>query len=83
MTDYVPWLREIAAKGGKGGLNVDARALGRVADALESCRAERLRMLEALRTIIYASDKCQGHRNCDHDMTGWVLARAILAEVEG
>ena len=40
-------------------------------------------MLEALRAIIYASDKCQGHRNCDHNMTGWTLGRAVLAKVEG
>jgi hypothetical protein len=40
------------------------------------------KMLAALEAIIDASDKCQGHRNCDHDMTGWQLARAVLAEVK-
>jgi hypothetical protein len=39
-------------------------------------------MSKALRTIIYASDKCQGHRNCDHDMAGWAVARAVLHKIE-
>lgn len=36
MTDNILWLRELAEKGGKGTVdNIDARALGRVADELE------------------------------------------------
>lgn len=36
MTDNIAWLRELADKGGKGTVdNIDARALGRVADELE------------------------------------------------
>ena len=36
MTNNVKWLRELAEKGGKGVVdNIDARALGRVADELE------------------------------------------------
>lgn len=36
MTDFVPWLRELADKGGKGVVNnIDARCLGRIADDLE------------------------------------------------
>jgi hypothetical protein len=41
------------------------------------------KMLEALRTIIYASDKCEGHRNCGHDMVGWKLAREVISEIDG
>lgn len=40
-------------------------------------------MLAALYAIIYASDRCQGHRNCDHDMSGWTLAREVIAKIEG
>ena len=36
MTDYVPWLRKLAADGGKGVVgNIDARSLGRIADEIE------------------------------------------------
>lgn len=36
MTDFVPWLRGLAEKGGKGVVNnIDARCLSRVADELE------------------------------------------------
>jgi len=37
MTDWKPWLRKLAAKGGKGVVgNIDARCLGRLADQLEA-----------------------------------------------
>jgi hypothetical protein len=39
-------------------------------------------MFAALKTIIEASDKCMGHRWCRHDMTGWKMAREVIAEVE-
>ena len=40
MSDFVPWLRELAAAGGKGVVNnVDARSLGRIADEIERLRA--------------------------------------------
>jgi|ERR1700721_31351 len=51
-------------------------------ESLARVLAAAPKMLEALYAIIYASDKCQGHRNCDHDMTGWELARAVIAQVE-
>lgn len=39
MSDFVPWLRELADKGGKGVVNnIDARCLGRIADELERYR---------------------------------------------
>jgi hypothetical protein len=42
MSDFVPWLRGLADKGGKGVVNnIDARCLGRVADEIERLRAER------------------------------------------
>ena len=35
MADNIKWLRELAEKGGKGVVdNIDARALGRIADEL-------------------------------------------------
>ena len=35
MSNFVPWLRELADKGGTGVVdNIDARALGRVADLI-------------------------------------------------
>jgi hypothetical protein len=41
MNDYVPWLRHLAEKGGKGVVNnIDARCLGRVADELERLAAQ-------------------------------------------
>ncbi len=56
MSDYVPWLRELAADGGKGIVhNVDARSLGRIADEIERLRAEN----ERLRGHIYASNRPQ------------------------
>jgi hypothetical protein len=40
MNDYVPWLRHLAEKGGKGVVNnIDARCLGRIADELEYLNA--------------------------------------------
>lgn len=41
MNDYVPWLRYLAEKGGKGVVNnIDARCLGRIADELERLTAQ-------------------------------------------
>ena len=34
----------------------------------------------ALRDIIYASDRCLGHRGCSHSMEPWKRARAFIAE---
>ena len=39
------------------------------------------KMVAALTTIIYASDGCRGHAQCNHDMNGWKLARAILVQI--
>jgi hypothetical protein len=39
MSDFVPWLRELADKGGSGVVNnVDARSLGRIADLIVDMR---------------------------------------------
>ncbi len=41
MSDFVPWLRGLAEKGGKGVVNnIDARCLGRIADELERLTAQ-------------------------------------------
>ena len=37
--------------------------------------AEVARLRAALQAIIDASDGCMGHRNCNHSMDGWRLAR--------
>ena len=36
------------------------------------------RVTAALEAIIYASDNCQGHRNCNHSMEPWQNAQALL-----
>jgi hypothetical protein len=39
MSDFVPWLKKLAADGGKGVVNnVDARSLGRLAYEIEGLR---------------------------------------------
>jgi hypothetical protein len=49
-TDYVVWLRGLAGKGGKGTVNnVDARALGRVANTLDAMHTENAKLREALK----------------------------------
>jgi hypothetical protein len=41
MSDFIPWLRGLAEKGGKGVVNnIDARCLGRVADELTCLTTE-------------------------------------------
>ena len=45
---------------------------------------ERVAALEgALEAIIYASDQCQGHRDCGHSMDPWKTARELLALTPG
>lgn len=34
--------------------------------------------VDILEAIIFASDGCQGHRNCAHSMEPWQRARALL-----
>jgi hypothetical protein len=42
MREYALWLHSLAAQGGKGIVNnIDARALGRIADALDGLNAWR------------------------------------------
>lgn len=54
MTQYVEWLRGLAAKGGKGVVNnIDARCLGRIADELE-------RLREAAQNTIAMIENCAG-----------------------
>jgi len=48
----------------------------------QQMKQERDELLEALRAIIYASDQCQGHRDCGHSMEPWQQARALLAKIE-
>lgn len=41
MSDFIPWLRGLAQKGGEGVVNnIDARSLGRIADELERLDGE-------------------------------------------
>jgi hypothetical protein len=63
-------------------LTLALEMLDKAAAHIEHKDAQIAQMLEALRTIIYASDKCQGHRNCAHDMTGWTLAREIISQID-
>lgn len=49
MTDWVPWLRGLAAKGRKGVVHhIDARCLGRLADEIERLRDENAKRENAL-----------------------------------
>ena len=40
-------------------------------------------LLTALEAIINASDGCVGHRNCNHGMEPWTLARAAIRAATG
>jgi hypothetical protein len=44
--------------------------------------AEVRRSVEVIRAIIYASDHCQGHKDCAHSMSPWMDARELLYEFE-
>lgn len=60
MTDFVPWLRDLAEKGGKGVVNnIDARCLGRIADELERLRSiavERMDLFRQAASKVEAAD---------------------------
>lgn len=63
MSDFVPWLRGIAEKGGKGVVdNIDARCLGRVADELARLRAELADRDAKLAVVVGARDLIEGER---------------------
>ena len=40
--------------------------------------APLIEAVDILESIIFASDGCQGHRNCAHSMEPWQRARALL-----
>lgn len=53
MSDFVPWLRGLAEKGGKGVVNnIDARCLGRIADELERLRAQERDYCNLTRSLL-------------------------------
>ena len=41
-----------------------------------------LEAAEVLKRIIYASDDCQGHRDCEHSMEPWQRARQLLPKLD-
>lgn len=50
MSDFVPWLRELAEIGGKGVVNnIDSRYLGRIADELERLRSIAVERMDLFR----------------------------------
>jgi len=60
---YIPWLRAMAKKGGKGGCdNVDARGLGRVADEIERL-ATRVKELGEMADVCIYDDL---HEVCEY-----------------
>jgi hypothetical protein len=58
---------------------------GREPDYIDFCplHAQAGAMRDALEALIWASDRCQGHRACAHDMEPWKRARALLAATGG
>ena len=48
-------------------------------DASAHVVAQLVEAVDILEAIIWASDGCQGHRNCAHGMEPWQRARALLA----
>jgi hypothetical protein len=70
MSD-IAWLRNLAEKGSKGIVdNIDARALGRIANEIERLHTDRAELLAALQEIEF-----HGGPAADH-------ARAAIAKVE-
>lgn len=47
-------------------------------DATVAVLAPYVEAVAALEAIIFASDGCQGHRDCNHSMEPWQRARAVL-----
>lgn len=48
-------------------------------DETARAMAPLLEAVEILEAIIWASDGCAGHRDCNHSMEPWQRARALLA----
>jgi hypothetical protein len=82
------WLHGLAEEGGKGTVdNIDARALGRIAVALEAQARTTADLVEALKPFAKAADNyadCSDERYLDNDATLTVadLREARLALVE-
>lgn len=47
----------------------------------EEKRGQDNELLAALEAIIYASDGCRGHRECNHSMEPWQRARVIIGAI--
>ena len=59
MSNFIPWLRMLAARGGKGVVeNIDARSLARIADELASMQAEIKRLRAALGRCAARLERC-------------------------
>lgn len=70
---YVPWLRHLEAKGGKGIVNnIDARSLGRVADEIEFLRSR-------LEPIAKCCSAC-GRPNAPENRPLWKILAEVAAE---
>jgi hypothetical protein len=53
VSDFIPWLRGLAEKGGRGVVNnIDARCLGRIADELERLTAQEKDYRDLTRSLI-------------------------------
>jgi len=61
-----------------GNLGFQQRLATQLEKAALYLLAENDRLRAALQAIIDASDGCIGHRNCNHSMDGWRLAREAL-----
>jgi predicted trehalose synthase len=57
-----------------------AEQLEAVRVSLAQERGAWQRAVEIIRDIIYASDGCVGHRDCNHSIKPWKDARAFLDE---
>lgn len=88
MTDYVPWLRQLAAQGGAGVVNaIDARALGRIADELERGRAARLQEIDT-EIVVWMGSKgyATGHGDTIVDLLNeidcWAREQALHSAIQ-
>ena len=61
------------------------KGIGKSGQAVQFCPMHFAapELLTALEAIINASDGCVGHRNCNHGMEPWTLARAAIRTATG
>jgi hypothetical protein len=75
MSD-IAWLRNLAEKGSKGIVdNIDARALGRIANEIERLHTDRAELLSALK-------RCEAMVSSDQGPPNWDWIREVIAKVE-